>query len=151
MCLAVPKPADRCDMARRHFLSLGPSSNQDALLVYVGPKPPTICRRKRTREWHAEGQGRTKMAQSHRVRVRSPYGQNCFWEQYRERLVETRLAHRPPPPKKPFLHDSLRRAWCPSCTTYLIFQTQSLRHFPEGRHGLFDYGKLSQAHVFKLG
>ncbi|KAH9028039.1 hypothetical protein EDB83DRAFT_2187488, partial [Lactarius deliciosus] len=25
------------------------------------------------------------------------------------------------------------------------------RHFPEGRHSLFDYGKFSQAHVLKLG
>ncbi|KAH9014718.1 hypothetical protein EDB84DRAFT_1528519 [Lactarius hengduanensis] len=37
--------------------------------------------RKRTRKWDAEGQGRAKTAQRR--------GQNHFWGQYRERLVET--------------------------------------------------------------
>ncbi|KAH9016030.1 hypothetical protein EDB85DRAFT_773013 [Lactarius pseudohatsudake] len=39
--------------------------------------------RKRKRKWDAEGQGRAKTAQRR--------GQNHFWEQYRERLVETRF------------------------------------------------------------
>ncbi|KAH9166006.1 hypothetical protein EDB89DRAFT_255591 [Lactarius sanguifluus] len=39
-----PIPADCSDMAQGHFLGLGPSSNQDTLLVYIEPKPPTKYR-----------------------------------------------------------------------------------------------------------
>ncbi|KAH9022695.1 hypothetical protein EDB85DRAFT_368750 [Lactarius pseudohatsudake] len=98
--------------------------------------------RRRTRKWDAEGQGRAKTAQSHRVRGRSPYGQNHIWEQYRERLAETS-------PSSVTHFDERGAPLAPLNFSVSISGEQ--RHFPGGRHGLFDYGKLSQAHVLKLG
>ncbi|KAH9022678.1 hypothetical protein EDB85DRAFT_367004 [Lactarius pseudohatsudake] len=128
MSLAALKPTDRSDMG--HFYGLGPSSNQDALLVCIEPKPPTKCKSSwnteigAKRKWDAEGQGRAKRAQFHRVRVRllpdkTTLGamQSVLWKQALPRF-------------------------------YLVWQQ---RHFPEGRRGLFGYGKRSQAHVLKLG
>ncbi|KAH9012107.1 hypothetical protein EDB84DRAFT_1444840 [Lactarius hengduanensis] len=90
--------------------------------------------RKRTRKWDAEGQGRAKTAQGR--------GQNHFWEQYRERLLDTS-------PSSMTHFDERGAPLAPLNFSVSISGEQ--RHFPGGRHGLFDYGKLSQAHVLKLG
>ncbi|KAH9012102.1 hypothetical protein EDB84DRAFT_1537239 [Lactarius hengduanensis] len=88
--------------------------------------------RKRTRKWDAEGQGRAKTAQG-----RSPYGQNHFWEQYS--VFPSFVTH----------FDERGAPLAPLNVSVSISGEQ--RHFPGGRHGLLDYGKLSQAHVLKLG
>ncbi|KAH9016024.1 hypothetical protein EDB85DRAFT_1898389 [Lactarius pseudohatsudake] len=133
------KLTDRSDMG--HFHGLGASSNRGALLVLMEYRDRNQGR-KRTRKWDAEGQGRAKTAQSHRVRGRSPYGQNHFWEQYRERLVETS-------PSSVTHFDERGAPLAPLNFSVSISGEQ--RHFPGGRHGLLDYGKLSQAHLLKLG
>ncbi|KAH9028016.1 hypothetical protein EDB83DRAFT_2319578 [Lactarius deliciosus] len=77
--------------------------------------------RKRKRQWDAEGQGIAKTAQSHRVR-----GASCG-----------NKVHCPLPPKSPF--------------SVTHFDERGTPPAPQGRHSLFDYGMLSQAHVLKLG
>ncbi|KAH9032810.1 hypothetical protein EDB85DRAFT_2114584 [Lactarius pseudohatsudake] len=115
--------------------------------------------RKRTRKWDAEGQGRAKTAQSHRVRGRSPYRQNHFWE----RLVVTRFVPlslfapsccylNAPPHKSPSSVTYFDERGAPLAPlNFSVSISGEQRHFPGGHHGLFDHGKLSQAHVLKLG
>ncbi|KAH9022688.1 hypothetical protein EDB85DRAFT_1895130 [Lactarius pseudohatsudake] len=139
-----------------HFHGLGPSSNPGALLVCIEPKPPTKCRSSwntetGTRGENAQGSGMPKAKEERRRRNpivfedvhlmdKTTFG--SFWEQYRERLVETS-------PSFVTHFDERGAPLAPPNFSVSIYGEQ--RHFPGGRHGLFDYGKLSQAHVLKLG
>ncbi|KAH9041228.1 hypothetical protein EDB85DRAFT_2271971 [Lactarius pseudohatsudake] len=104
-----------------HFDGLGPSSNRGALLVCIEPKPPTKCRS----SWNTETGTRGENAQGSGM----------------PKAKEERRRRNPIVFEDVHLMDK---------TTFgsnaeIVLWKQG------GRHGLFDYGKLSQAHVFKLG
>ncbi|KAH9016333.1 hypothetical protein EDB85DRAFT_2279962 [Lactarius pseudohatsudake] len=112
------------NMARGHFLGLGPSSNQDALFVSTSSRslPPNA------------GEATQKEVKAKEERRRH----NPIVFEYVHLDVHL-----------------MDKTTFGSNTGSILWKQVSIskqqRHFSGGRHGLFDYGKLSQAHVLKLG
>ncbi|KAH9166013.1 hypothetical protein EDB89DRAFT_2076259 [Lactarius sanguifluus] len=138
MRLAVLKPADRSNMAQGQFLGPGPSSNQDVLLVYVEPKPPTKCR-----GGNAKGTGMPKAKEGLEGAIPSCSSTFTLWTKPLLGAIQGAVLW------KQDWYTALLVLKSPSSVTH--FDERGAPPAPQGRHDLFDYGKLSQAHVLKLG
>ncbi|KAH9009444.1 hypothetical protein EDB84DRAFT_1406845 [Lactarius hengduanensis] len=116
-----------------YFHGLGASSNRGALFVCIEPKPPTKCRS----SWNTETGTRGENAQGSGM----PKA-----KEERRRRKDVHLMD-----KTTFGSNTGSVLWNQGSFHYPCSLPRAQRHFPEGRHGLFGYGKLSQAHVLKLG
>ncbi|KAH9166010.1 hypothetical protein EDB89DRAFT_255730 [Lactarius sanguifluus] len=153
MHLAVLKPADRSDMALGH-LRLGPSSNQDALLVYVarcrnlpqnaGTNTKGVARRRPRKS----EDGTTPLCSSTFTLWTKPLlgaiqGASCG-----------NNVHCPPPPKSPSSVTHFDERGTPPAPRTQIFRSQPLNNSDTSQRDAMGYSTmvmLSQAHVLKLG
>ncbi|KAH9008690.1 putative methyltransferase-domain-containing protein [Lactarius deliciosus] len=137
--LAALKPADSSDIG--HFHGLGSeNSNQDALLVRIELKPPTTCEPQRNTE---TGNQRRKRRRGGGVQKAKDERRGCDPIVLEYVLLQDKTALRSRS------GDTGSVLWKTS-VEFLSLALQQ-RHFPERRRSLFDYGKLSQAHVLELG
>ncbi|KAH8990700.1 putative methyltransferase-domain-containing protein [Lactarius hatsudake] len=137
--LAALKPADSSDIG--HFHGLGSeNSKQDALLVRIELKPPTTC----------EPQRNTDTGNQRRKRRRGGGVQKAKDERRgRDPIVLEYVLLQDKTALRSRSGDTGSVLWKTSVEFLSLVLQQ--RHFPERRRSLFDYGKLSQAHVLELG
>ncbi|KAH8981740.1 putative methyltransferase-domain-containing protein [Lactarius akahatsu] len=137
--LATLKPADSSDTG--HFHGLGSeNSNQDALLVRIELKPPTTCELQRNTETGNQRRKRRKGGGVQKAKDERG-GRDPIVLEYVLLQDKTALRSRS--------GDTGSVLWKTSIEFLSLVLQQ--RHFPERRRGLFDYEKLSQAHVLELG
>lgn len=137
--LAALKPADSSDTG--HFHGLGSeNSNQDALLVRIELKPPTTCEPQRNTETGNQRRKRRKGGGVQKAKNERG-GRDPIVLEYVLLQDKTALRSRS--------GDTGSVLWKTSIEFLSLVLQQ--RHFPERRRGLFDYEKLSQAHILELG
>ncbi|KAH9025230.1 putative methyltransferase-domain-containing protein [Lactarius pseudohatsudake] len=137
--LAALKPADSSDIG--HFHGLGSeNSNQDALLVRIELKPPTTCEPQRNTEIGNQRRKRRKGGSVQKAKNERG-GRDPIVLEYVLLQDKTALRSRS--------GDTGSVLWKTSIEFLSLVLQQ--RHFPERHRCLFDYEKLSQAHVLELG
>ncbi|KAI9449212.1 putative methyltransferase-domain-containing protein [Lactarius psammicola] len=137
--LAALKPADSSDTG--HFHGLGSENpNQDTLLVCIELKPPTTCEPLRNTE---TGNQRRKRRRGSGLPKAKEERKGCDPIVFEYVLLQDKTALRSRS------GDTGSILWKTSIEFLSLVLQQ--RHFPEKCRGLFDYEKLSQAHVLELG